>query len=392
MVIRNNWLCFSVVIAGLFCPALSQAYQLEMNTAQLQAMDKITGRVSKIEVPVNGEVKFGSFSIVVRACKATPPEETPEDYAFVDVADTTKDGKLFNIFKGWMMSSSPALNAVEHPIYDVWLLKCVNKNIDKSKLLSQESLLERDGLPKKEDVVPAETLSREALMAEEAKAEAKAAENESKVDEDTSDKKEQLPTSNEGEKLNSEDKNASSLLQKEDELPIVPEIVEEKTLEKVVEPAQVIENSNSDTEAKIEEVQDTNAPQPLLPNLDNNAPQPLLNLPTMEQNAAENNVEDALQNSGSENQQPVLLEETVVQENVEASKPDEQIVITNTVEKVDEIEVKSQGNTESQQVQPEEKAQTEAGEQSGAEPLVPLANEDIPEEEDQFIEEETISQ
>ena len=81
-----------------------------------------------------------------------------------------------------------------------------------------------------------------------------------------------------------------------------------------------------------------------------------------------------------------------MQENVEASKPDEPIVITNTVEKVDEIEVKSQGNTESQQVQPEEKAQTEAGEQSGAEPLVPLANEDIPEEEDQFIEEETISQ
>ena len=52
-----------------------------MNTAKMQAMDKITGRVSVIEVPVNSEVRFGSFSIVVRACKATPPEETPENYA-----------------------------------------------------------------------------------------------------------------------------------------------------------------------------------------------------------------------------------------------------------------------------------------------------------------------
>ena len=387
----NKLLATTLLCSAWVIPSVN-AKEIYTNMARMQAMDKITGKVSEIDVPVNGETRFGSFSITVRECATRPPEETPENFAFVDIIDDYNINTKVNIFRGWMISSSPALNAVEHPIYDVWLLKCVNKNIDKSRLLSQESLSERDGLPKKEDIVQAETLSREALIAEEAKAEAKAAETESKVEEETSSEAKQVSSSNEGEKLNSETEKAASLLQKEDELPIVPEIVEEKTLEKVVEPAQAIENFNSDTETKIEEVQDTNAPQPLLPNLDNNAPQPLLNLPAMEQKAAENDVEDALQKSEREGQQPVLLEETVVQENVEASKPDEPIVITNTVEKVDEIEVKSQGNTESQQVQPEEKAQTEAGEQSGAEPLVPLANEDIPEEEDQFIEEETISQ
>lgn len=147
MVIRNKLLLCSAIGSTMLSFALS-AKEIEMNTAQMQAMDKITGRVSIIDVPVNGEVNFGSFSIVVRACKATPPEETPENYAFVDVADTTQDGQQVNIFKGWMLSSTPALNAIEHPIYDVWLLKCQNGEIDKNLLLSPEELLDREGMVK----------------------------------------------------------------------------------------------------------------------------------------------------------------------------------------------------------------------------------------------------
>ena len=93
------------------------------NNAQMQAMDKITGRVSVINVPVNGVVEFGSLSIVVRSCKTRPAEEAPDNFAFVDITDKTLQGEEFNIFKGWMISSSPATHAVEHPIYDVWLLQ-----------------------------------------------------------------------------------------------------------------------------------------------------------------------------------------------------------------------------------------------------------------------------
>lgn len=147
MVIKNKLLLCSAICSTMLSFALN-AKEIEMNTAQMQAMDKITGRVSVIDVPVNGEVNFGSFSIVVRACKATPPEETPENYAFVDVADTTQDNQQVNIFKGWMLSSTPALNAIEHPIYDVWLLKCQNGEVDKNLLLSPEGLLDREGMVK----------------------------------------------------------------------------------------------------------------------------------------------------------------------------------------------------------------------------------------------------
>ena len=123
----------------------ASAAEIATNTAQMQAMDKITGKVSLIEVPVNGAVKFGSFSILVRSCKTRSPEETPENFAFVDVVDDYND-KPVNIFRGWMMSSSPALNAVEHPIYDVWLLKCIDTKVDSSKLLTAEQLKERDAL------------------------------------------------------------------------------------------------------------------------------------------------------------------------------------------------------------------------------------------------------
>ena len=123
------------------------ATDIETNTARLQAMDKITGRVSEVDVPVNGLANFGTFSILVRKCVTTPPEETPENTAFVDVVDNYKSNHPVNIFKGWMFSSTPALNAVEHPIYDIWLLKCLNKPQNKAALLSPEKLALRDSLP-----------------------------------------------------------------------------------------------------------------------------------------------------------------------------------------------------------------------------------------------------
>ncbi len=127
----------------------AQAAEIQTNTAQMQAMDKITGRVSVINVPVNTETQFGSFSIVVRDCRTRSPEETPENFAFVDVADTTNNGEKFNIFKGWMLSSTPALNAIEHPVYDVWLLKCIDTDLTGVQTLSPEELSARDALPMK---------------------------------------------------------------------------------------------------------------------------------------------------------------------------------------------------------------------------------------------------
>lgn len=133
-------LCSAAVWATT--PAL--AVNIATNTARMQAMDKITGRVSEIDVPVNGLANFGTFSILVRKCVTKSPEETPENIAFVDVVDNYRSDNPVNIFKGWMFSSTPALNAVEHPIYDIWLLKCYNRPQDRAQLLSEDQLALRD--------------------------------------------------------------------------------------------------------------------------------------------------------------------------------------------------------------------------------------------------------
>ncbi|MDD4557125.1 MAG: DUF2155 domain-containing protein [Alphaproteobacteria bacterium] len=137
------------LLCASFLSSLAVAKEIKTNTATMQAMDKVTGRVKMIDVPVGGSVDFGSFSIVVRDCQTRPPEETPENFAFVDVVDSNIDGTKENIFRGWMMSSTPALNAIEHPIYDIWLLKCVDSTVDTTKLLTAEQLEERNSIAKR---------------------------------------------------------------------------------------------------------------------------------------------------------------------------------------------------------------------------------------------------
>jgi hypothetical protein len=92
--------------------------------ALLQGLDKITARVSKFEAPVGAPVRFGNLSIRVRDCEKNPPEETPESAAFVEIDETRPGEERTRLFSGWMFASSPALSALEHPVYDVNLLDC----------------------------------------------------------------------------------------------------------------------------------------------------------------------------------------------------------------------------------------------------------------------------
>jgi hypothetical protein len=92
--------------------------------ALLEGLDKITARVSKFEASVGGPVQFGTLAIRVRDCEKSSPEDAPESAAFVEI-DETRPGEIRNrVFSGWMFASSPALSALEHPVYDVTLLDC----------------------------------------------------------------------------------------------------------------------------------------------------------------------------------------------------------------------------------------------------------------------------
>lgn len=150
---RSKIFFLTLFLLSAFAVPSQAANGIAKNNAKMQAMDKITGRVSVIDVPVGGMVKFGSLSIVIRSCKTRPVEEAPDNFAFADISDKNLQGDEFNIFKGWMISSSPATHAVEHPIYDVWLLQCTDEKVDKNLLLSEEQLSQHDSLPKADNIL-----------------------------------------------------------------------------------------------------------------------------------------------------------------------------------------------------------------------------------------------
>lgn len=92
--------------------------------AVLRGLDKTTARVSQIQAKVGKPFTFGNIEVTVRACLARPPEEAPESTAFLEVYEVHPGKQKSKVFTGWVFASTPALNAVEHPVYDVWLIKC----------------------------------------------------------------------------------------------------------------------------------------------------------------------------------------------------------------------------------------------------------------------------
>jgi hypothetical protein len=93
---------------------------VEGRVATIQALDKITARISTLRVPLDEAVDFGTLSVTVRRCAFHPPEEP------LEVVDNghDRDRAPRAVFTGWMFASSPAVSAMEHPVYDLTLLSC----------------------------------------------------------------------------------------------------------------------------------------------------------------------------------------------------------------------------------------------------------------------------
>jgi hypothetical protein len=91
----------------------------------LRGLDKITGRPANIYAPIGVPVKFATLTITARYCYSTPPTEPPETTAFLQISDDRPDRPPRRIFSGWMLASSPSLNGLQHPLYDVWVISCM---------------------------------------------------------------------------------------------------------------------------------------------------------------------------------------------------------------------------------------------------------------------------
>ena len=90
----------------------------------LQGLDKVTARVSTFNVPIDRPTRFGTLEITLRACHKRPPEEPPESAGFLEIRELRLGEQPRPLFSGWMFASSPALNPLQHPVYDVWVLDC----------------------------------------------------------------------------------------------------------------------------------------------------------------------------------------------------------------------------------------------------------------------------
>lgn len=91
----------------------------------LRGLDKVTGRAIDIDAPAGIPVNFGTLIMTARYCYTVPPEEPPETTAFLQIDERAKKGEPpKRLFSGWMFASTPALNGLEHPVYDVWVITC----------------------------------------------------------------------------------------------------------------------------------------------------------------------------------------------------------------------------------------------------------------------------
>ena len=112
------------------------ATDIPMDTVVLGGLDKVAARVNTFKDRVGQPVKFGTLEIIARTCVTHPPEEQPENAAFRPrgLSRFTPQGQpRAKVFSGWMFASSPALSALDHPVYDIWVLRCENSASRRSR-------------------------------------------------------------------------------------------------------------------------------------------------------------------------------------------------------------------------------------------------------------------
>lgn len=121
---RKTAILLSALTLLLLSGTGASADVIDNKIAVFAALDKVTGRISHLEIPINDTVRFGALKVTPRVCHTRPPTEQPKTTAFVEVDETKLSGETSRIFTGWMFAESPGLHAVEHPVFDVWLTNC----------------------------------------------------------------------------------------------------------------------------------------------------------------------------------------------------------------------------------------------------------------------------
>ncbi len=138
------------LFASLFSLALltaspAWAVMEDYPSVKLQGLDKSVGRTVTFEATVGSTIQYGPLFIKIHACRKAPPIETPESAAFLQIWEVPPGQEKSEwVFSGWMFASSPALSAMDHPVYDVWVLDCLGREEPNEEAQKAETTEEAD--------------------------------------------------------------------------------------------------------------------------------------------------------------------------------------------------------------------------------------------------------
>ncbi len=124
---KQNSILFALTVMAILALPIYSALaedKITNRVAVFSGIDKITGRIISFDVYVDETVQFGALQVTPRVCYSRPVTEKPKTTSFLEVDEITLDRNIRRIFTGWMFADSPGLNAIEHPVYDIWLTGC----------------------------------------------------------------------------------------------------------------------------------------------------------------------------------------------------------------------------------------------------------------------------
>jgi hypothetical protein len=143
----------------LLASSPAHAVMEDYPSVKLQGLDKSVGRTVTFEAKVGSTIQYGPLFIKIHACRKAPPIEQPESAAFLQIWEVPPgEEKSEWVFSGWMFASSPALSAMDHPVYDIWVLDCLGKeqpNAEAQAAETKEEAADQSGLPAADGAAPA---------------------------------------------------------------------------------------------------------------------------------------------------------------------------------------------------------------------------------------------
>ncbi len=102
-----------------------KSFANDTNLIEIKILDKISSKTSQLSLNIGEETNFENLIIKILKCKNSEFDDNPEVTAYMQVQDVTlnNNDKVF-VFNGWTFSSSPSITLFDHPVYDIWLIKC----------------------------------------------------------------------------------------------------------------------------------------------------------------------------------------------------------------------------------------------------------------------------